>query len=40
MVKILNGLIVDVLDLEMDEVGAASSLTLHPLQNYGVILSD
>ena len=40
VVEILDGLIVDVLDLEMDKVGAPSSLTLHPLQNDGVILSD
>ena len=40
VVEILDGLIVDVLDLEMDEVGAPSSLTLHPLQNDSVILSD
>jgi ABC-type amino acid transport system permease subunit len=40
VVKILDGLIVDVLYLEMDKLCAASSLTLHPLQNYGVILSN
>jgi hypothetical protein len=40
VVKILDGLIVDVLDLKMDKFCAASSLTLHPLQNYGVILSN
>jgi hypothetical protein len=40
VVKILDGLIVDVLDLKVDEIGAPSSLTLHPLQNDGVILSD
>jgi len=40
VVEILYGLIVDVLDLEMYKVSAPSSLTLHPLQNDGVILSD
>jgi hypothetical protein len=40
VVKILDGLIVDVLYLEMDKLCAASSLTLHPLQNYSVILSN